>query len=274
MLVLLTRALDGVPHRIVSLNPSITEFLFLINAGDRVVGSDVWSYRPREAMKTTRIGSFKSADIEAIKKLSPDLIILSYPVQSQLIEPLDNIAPILAVPIPVNLNAVMSSFEMVGKLLDLDEEAQRVMGIYVDLLRYSIDVEDTMAVLSLGDYVIPCEATYIASALNKVGIRYVKGLKCIELITNKDGVINVINRVNPQLIIYEGKTKDYRPQETAWISKPILHVPNDVLAHFGPSLPLDIQLIVNTIGRGERFVRNTSSIMRPSLNDPWYRPYL
>ncbi|WP_252900948.1 hypothetical protein [Vulcanisaeta sp. JCM 14467] len=28
--MLLTRALDGVPHRVVSLNPSITEFLFLI----------------------------------------------------------------------------------------------------------------------------------------------------------------------------------------------------------------------------------------------------
>ncbi|WP_243675508.1 hypothetical protein [Vulcanisaeta distributa] len=46
--MLLTRALDGVPRRIVSLNPSITEFLFIIGAGNRVVGTDVWSYRPRE----------------------------------------------------------------------------------------------------------------------------------------------------------------------------------------------------------------------------------
>ncbi|WP_054841870.1 ABC transporter substrate-binding protein [Vulcanisaeta distributa] len=273
--MLLTKALDGPPRKIVSLNPSITEFLFLISAGDRVVGTDVWSYRPREAMKTVKIGSFTSADIETIKKLSPDLIILSYPVQRQLVEPLSGIAPVLAVPMPVNLNAVVSSFEMVGKLLDLDEESQRVISIYMDLLRHSIDVEDAVVILSLGDYVIPCEASYIASALNKVGIRYVKGLKCVELITNKDGALNIINRINPQLVIYEGgKTKDYRPQETNWINKPTIHTPNDVLAHFGPSLPLDIQLLINAIRNGEKFVKNTSSITRPSLGDPWYKPYL
>ncbi|MGC9153988.1 MAG: ABC transporter substrate-binding protein, partial [Vulcanisaeta sp.] len=62
--MLLTRALDGTPRRIISLNPSITEFLFIIGAGNRVVGTDVWSYRPREAMKTIKNGSYTSADIE------------------------------------------------------------------------------------------------------------------------------------------------------------------------------------------------------------------
>ncbi len=69
--MLLTKALDGTPRKIVSLNPSITEFLFIIGAGNRVIGTDVWSYRPREAMKTVKIGSFTSADIETIKRLSP-----------------------------------------------------------------------------------------------------------------------------------------------------------------------------------------------------------
>ena len=272
--MLLTKALNGTPRRIVSLNPSITEFLYLIGAGDRVVGTDVWSYRPREAMRTVKIGSFTSANIDTIRKLSPDLIILSYPVQRQLVEPLSTIAPVLAVPMPVNLNAVMASFEMIGKLIDLDEETQRVMGVYIDLLKRSIDIENAMVILSLGDYVIPCETSYIASVLNRVGIKYVRGLKCVELITNKDGVLSVINSINPQLVIYEGKTKDYRPQETNWISKSVIHTPNDVLAHFGPSLPLDIQLLINAIKNGEKFVRNTSSVIRPSLNDPWYKPYL
>jgi len=272
--VLLTKALDDTPRRIVSLNPSITEFLFIIGAGNRVVGTDVWSYRPREAMRTIKIGSFTSADIEAIKKLNPDLVILSYPVQRQLVEPMSSIASVLAVPMPVNLNAVMSSFEMIGKLLDLDEETHRIMGIYMDLLRYSVDLRDTLVVLSLGDYVIPCESSYIVSALDKVGIKYVKGLKCIELITNRDDVLNIVNRTNPQLVIYEGKTKVYRPQETNWISKPMLYTPNDTLAHFGPSFPLDIQLLINAIKNGEKTVRGTSSIVRPSLYDPWYRIFL
>ncbi|WP_252900947.1 ABC transporter substrate-binding protein [Vulcanisaeta sp. JCM 14467] len=224
-------------------------------------------------MKTVKIGSFTTANIEAIKKLNPDLIILSYPVQGRLVEPLSNIAPVLAIPMPVNLNAIVASFEMVGELLDLDEEARRVAGIYMDLLKHSIDLERALVVLSLGDYVIPCEASYIASALDRVGIRYVKGLKCVELITNRDGVLSIINKTDPQLVIYESKTKEYRTQETGWISKPLIHTPNDVLAHFGPSLPLDIQLLINAIRNGEKFVRDTSSVTRPSLGDPWYRPY-
>ena len=272
--MLLTKALNGTPRRIISLNPSITEFLYLIGAGNRVAGTDAWSYRPREAMRTVKIGSFMSVDIDAVKKLNPDLIILSYPVQRQLVEPLSTIAPVLAVLMPVNLNAVMASFEMIGRLLDLDEETKRVIGVYMDLLRPSLDLDGALVVLSLGDYVIPCEASYIASSLDRVGIRYVRGLKCVELITNKDGVLNIINSVSPQLVIYEGKTKDYRPLETNWINKPVIHIPNDTLAHFGPSLPLDIQLLINTINRGEKFVKNTSSIIRPSLGDPWYKPYL
>lgn len=271
----MTRALDGVPHRIISLNPSINEFLFVMGIGDRVVGTDLWSYRPREAMKTFKVGSFTSADLEAIRRLRPDLIILSYPVQRQLVEPLSSTASVLAVPMPVNLNAVMSSFEMVGKLLDADEEAHRVMDTYMDLLRQSTDLRDALVVLSLGDYVIPCESSYIASALNRVGVKYIRGLKCVELITNKDGVLSMVDRINPpQLIIYEGKTKDYRPQEIEWVNKPVLYTPNDTLAHFGPSFPLDIQLLINTIKNGEKFVKNTSSTTRPSLSDPWYKPYL
>jgi len=273
--VLLTKALDGVPRKIVSLNPSITEYLFVLGAGDRVVASDVWSYRPREAMKTMKIGSFTAADIESIRRLGPDLIILAYPVQKHLVDSLSMIAPVLAIPMPTNLNAIASAFEMVGNLLDMDNEAARVINTYMDALKESaVSVDNVLVVLSLGDFVIPCESSYIASALNKVGLRYARGLKCVELITNRDGVLGVVDRVNPGLIIYEGKTKEYRPQEFNWVNKPVLYTPNDTLAHYGPSLPLDIQLLTNALMRKESFVKNTSSVLRPSLSDPWYRIYL
>ncbi|MCG2870043.1 MAG: helical backbone metal receptor [Vulcanisaeta sp.] len=273
--MLLSGALEGVPRRIVSLNPSITEFLFVLGVGDRVVATDVWSYRPREAMKTVKVGSFTNADIELINKLKPDLVILAYPVQKHLVERLSAIAPVLAVPMPVNLNAVASIFEMVGNLLDVDEEAMRITGIYMDMLgKSNVDINGVVAVMSLGDFVIPCESSYIASALNKVGLKYVRGLKCVEVITNKEGVLKVIDRAKPNLVIYEGKTKEYRPQEFNWVDKPVVYTPNDTLAHYGPSLPLDLQLLVNTVANKEAFVKNTSSVVKPSLSDAWYKPYI
>ncbi|MGC9130937.1 MAG: hypothetical protein ACP5H5_05060, partial [Pyrobaculum sp.] len=49
--------------------------------------------------------------------------------------------------------------------------------------------------------------------------------------------------------------------------------PNDTLAHYGPSLPLDLGLLAAAVARGERWAGGTSSVSRPSLRDAWYGPY-
>ena len=62
-------------RRIVSLAPSVTEILFALGAGDRVVGvTDFCSY-PAEAASRARIGGLINPDIERIVSLRPDLAI-------------------------------------------------------------------------------------------------------------------------------------------------------------------------------------------------------
>jgi len=64
------------PQRIVSLVPSITEFLFALGLEDRVVGITKFCIFPDEWFRTkTKIGGTKSPDIQKIKTLQPDLII-------------------------------------------------------------------------------------------------------------------------------------------------------------------------------------------------------
>jgi len=61
--------------RIVSLAPHITENLFAIGAGERVVGTVQYSDYPQAAKKITRIGGFSHFDLEAVVALRPDLVI-------------------------------------------------------------------------------------------------------------------------------------------------------------------------------------------------------
>jgi iron complex transport system substrate-binding protein len=61
--------------RIVSLAPHITENLFAVGAGDRVVGTVEYSDHPQAAKKITRIGGFSRFDLEAVVALRPDLVI-------------------------------------------------------------------------------------------------------------------------------------------------------------------------------------------------------
>ena len=63
-------------RRIVSLAPHITESLFAIGAGERVVGTAEYSNYPDAARKIARIGSYASLDLEAIVGLKPDLVIV------------------------------------------------------------------------------------------------------------------------------------------------------------------------------------------------------
>jgi iron complex transport system substrate-binding protein len=63
------------PLRIVSLAPNITEILFAIGAGDRVVGADEYSNYPEAAAQIPRIGNSARIDIERVIALKADLVI-------------------------------------------------------------------------------------------------------------------------------------------------------------------------------------------------------
>jgi iron complex transport system substrate-binding protein len=62
-------------RRIVSLAPVVTETLFLVGAGDRVVGVTRFCDRPAEAQRLPKIGGYTDPSLEAILTLSPDLVV-------------------------------------------------------------------------------------------------------------------------------------------------------------------------------------------------------
>lgn len=64
------------PQAIVSLAPSITETLFALGLGDRVVGVTRYCTYPPEARTRQAIGGFEDVSYESIAALQPDLIVL------------------------------------------------------------------------------------------------------------------------------------------------------------------------------------------------------
>jgi len=65
------------PTRIVSTAPSITETLFALELGNRVVGVSDFCRFPPEVMKLPKVGTFLKPDAERIAGLRPDLVIVS-----------------------------------------------------------------------------------------------------------------------------------------------------------------------------------------------------
>ena len=65
-----------VPARIVSTSPSITETLFALKLGDRVVGVSTYCRYPKEVLALPKVGTFLKPDAEIIARLKPDLVVV------------------------------------------------------------------------------------------------------------------------------------------------------------------------------------------------------
>lgn len=64
------------PRRIVSTAPSITELLFALGLGDRVVGVTSYCHYPEAATKIAKIGTYIQPNIEVVLSLRPDLVVI------------------------------------------------------------------------------------------------------------------------------------------------------------------------------------------------------
>jgi len=74
--LLLALAAFAQPARIVSTSPSITESLFALGLGDRVVGVSTYCHYPPAVLRLAKIGTFIKPDAEMIAVLRPDLVVV------------------------------------------------------------------------------------------------------------------------------------------------------------------------------------------------------
>lgn len=70
-----TVVLKAAPRRIVSLSPAITEMLFALGAGDRVVGVTEYCDYPPEATRLPTVGAYTGFSVERVLSLNPDLVL-------------------------------------------------------------------------------------------------------------------------------------------------------------------------------------------------------
>lgn len=76
-LLLVWPATAEAAERIISLKPNITEIVFALGAGDRVVGVTSWCNFPHAATKLPKVADYLRPNVEAVLALKPDLIIAS-----------------------------------------------------------------------------------------------------------------------------------------------------------------------------------------------------
>jgi len=88
VMMLATTGSTAPAQRIVSLIPAVTEMLFAIGDGQRIVGVTNYDRYPPEVSRLVRVGGLLDPDVERILSLRPDLVVL-YNTQVELKQRLD-----------------------------------------------------------------------------------------------------------------------------------------------------------------------------------------
>lgn len=126
-ILLATLALSsfGQPARIVSTSPSITETLFALDLGSRVVGVSTYCRFPRAVLSLPKIGTYSKPDPEKIALLRPDLVI----IHNSAANLADRLTALGIRHVSIKIGALDQVYSMISDIGVATEVAERAAGL-------------------------------------------------------------------------------------------------------------------------------------------------
>lgn len=120
-------------RRIVSLSPSITETLYALGLGDRVVGVTRYCEYPPDVRQKTRVGGYFDPNLEAILTLKPDLVIMLEEHVGSMPE-MEKLKLETLVVSHKTIDGIIDSFRAIGRRCGKGPEGRRMAREFKDRL--------------------------------------------------------------------------------------------------------------------------------------------
>lgn len=231
------------PQRIVSLAPSITEMLFAMKAGDRVVGVTSYCDYPSEARKKTVVGDTLKPSIERIVGLDADLVIISTASQVEAsFQKLEELGIPVYVTNPRSIDGVLASIDKLGELVDAADTAHQLSD---GLQRRVTAVENRVAnasrpsvlvILGTEPLITAGAGSFISDLINRAGARSISAEEGADY--PQYSLETVIAR-QPEIILLQAGGNDLTPQlrqTPASRSNRVYHIDDDLLLRPGPRI--------------------------------------
>ncbi len=130
------------PARIISLAPSLTEMLFFLGLGDKVVGVTSFADYPEEAVHKEKIGTITDPNLEKIVTLQPDLIIAASINKKETVQQLKRIGLTVAGFDPITVDDIFLSLKKLGKITGQNQIASQLitdMYFTIDRIKELVD---------------------------------------------------------------------------------------------------------------------------------------
>lgn len=109
-----TVTIKEAPQRIVSLAPAMTEILFALGLGDKVVGVTNYCNYPAEAATKPKVGGFSTPNAELVVTARPDLV-LATKINENFIPQLEGAGLTVVVIESLDMAQVLEDIKLIGK---------------------------------------------------------------------------------------------------------------------------------------------------------------
>ena len=117
-------------QKIISLGGTITEIIFALNEGDKIIGVDNTSIYPKEALKLTKLGYRQNISLEGIVSLKPDIVFASSLLApNAIIEKLKTLGiEVIVVPELNNFESAKKKIEIISTALNKNQRGQEIIS--------------------------------------------------------------------------------------------------------------------------------------------------
>jgi iron complex transport system substrate-binding protein len=119
--------IESEPLRVISVGPSITENMYAIGAGSKLVGRTDYCDFPEDALLVDSIGALDSPDVEKIVGLEPDLVIASSIFTEESYTKLTDLGiTVLILHNEYDVSGVYNTLDTLGAVLNVSDKATEV----------------------------------------------------------------------------------------------------------------------------------------------------
>jgi len=243
---------NSAPQRIVSHVPAITEMLYALGLGDRVVGVSDYDDYPPEVKEKPSVGNYFNPSVENIVALNPDLVVTDG--HSDTIQQLDNLHINYIVIDPQNMEGIIKDINLLGQVAGVEQKAQQVIdamnsqlsyieskieGLPKIKIFYAVDMTDpnnpwTAGPGSMIDWMITAAGgSNVAANVSGDYVQY-----SIEQIVKDDPQIIIYPEVHGTEYITSDTFKDHPAwsKTTAVMQGNICSIDADMVSRFGPRI--------------------------------------
>lgn len=120
--------IESEPKTIVSLGPNVTEMIYSLDKGDKLVGRTKYCDYPEQVLQVQEVGTLTKPNLELIAEIKPDLVVASTHFKDEAQAKLDELGiPTIVLYSEDSFDGVYNSIETLGKILNSSSKSEEVV---------------------------------------------------------------------------------------------------------------------------------------------------